>query len=142
MVGGQMLDLMAEGRKISFKELELIHRFKTGALLTAATRAGALVGGGSRVEVAALTSYGERFGLAFQITDDLLDVEGDAAEMGKAPGMDEQRQKATYPALVGLEASRQWARRLIEEAVAELEPFQDRADPLRELAQYLLVRRS
>ena len=142
MVGGQMLDLMAEGRKISFKELELIHRFKTGALLTAATRAGALVGGGSRVEVAALTSYGEKFGLAFQITDDLLDVEGDAAEMGKAPGMDEQRQKATYPALVGLEASRQWARRLIEEAVAELEPFQDRADPLRELAQYLLVRRS
>ncbi len=142
MVGGQMLDLMAEGRKISFKELELIHRFKTGALLTAATRAGALVGGGSRVEVAALTSYGERFGLAFQITDDLLDVEGDAAEMGKAPGMDEQRQKATYPALVGLEASRQWAKRLVEEAVAELEPFQDRADPLRELAQYLLVRRS
>jgi geranylgeranyl diphosphate synthase, type II len=142
MVGGQMLDLMAEGRKISFKELELIHRFKTGALLTAATRAGALVGGGSRVEVAALTSYGERFGLAFQITDDLLDVEGDAAEMGKAPGMDEQRHKATYPALVGLEASRQWARRLVEEAVAELEPFRDRADPLRELAQYLLVRRS
>ena len=142
MVGGQMLDLLAEGRKISFKELELIHRFKTGALLTAATRAGGLVGGGSRVEVAALTSYGERFGLAFQITDDLLDVEGDAAEMGKAPGMDEQRQKATYPALVGLEASRQWARRLVEEAVAELEPFQDRADPLRELAQYLLMRRS
>ena len=142
MVGGQMLDLMAEGRKISFKELELIHRFKTGALLTAATRAGALVGGGNRVEVTALTGYGERFGLAFQITDDLLDVEGDAAEMGKAPGMDEKRHKATYPALVGLEASRQWARRLVEEAVAELEPFQDRADPLRELAQYLLVRRS
>ena len=142
MVGGQMLDLLAEGRKISFKELELIHRFKTGALLTAATRAGALVGGGNRVEVAALTGYGERFGLAFQITDDLLDVEGDAAEMGKAPGMDEQRHKATYPALVGLEESRQWAKRLVEEAVAELEPFQDRADPLRELAQYLLVRRS
>jgi geranylgeranyl diphosphate synthase type II len=142
MVGGQMLDLMAEGRKISFKELELIHRFKTGALLTAATRSGALVGGGSRVEVAALTGYGERFGLAFQITDDLLDVEGDAAEMGKAPGMDEQRHKATYPALVGLEASRQWAKRLVEEAVGEVEPFQDRAAPLRELAQYLLVRRS
>ena len=142
MVGGQMLDLMAEGRKISFKELELIHRFKTGALLTAATRAGALVGGGSRVEVAALTGYGERFGLAFQITDDLLDVEGTTEEIGKPAGSDEQRQKATYPALVGLEASRQWAQRLVEEAVAELEPFQDRAAPLRELAQYLLVRRS
>ncbi len=142
MVGGQMLDLMAEGRQISFKELELIHRFKTGALLTAATRAGALVGGGNRQEVTALTSYGEKFGLAFQVTDDLLDVEGDTAEMGKAAGQDEKRRKATYPALVGLEASRQWAGRLVEEAVAELEPFQDRAAPLRELAQYLLVRRS
>ena len=142
MVGGQMLDLMAEGRRISFKELELIHRFKTGALLTAATRSGALVGGGNRHEVTALTGYGEKFGLAFQVTDDLLDVEGDTAEMGKAAGQDEKRHKATYPALVGLEASRQWAQRLVEEAVAELEPFQDRAAPLRELAQYLLVRRS
>ena len=142
MVGGQMLDLMAEGRQISFKELELIHRFKTGALLTAATRSGALVGGGNRQEVTALTGYGEKFGLAFQVTDDLLDVEGDTAEMGKAAGQDEKRRKATYPALVGLEASRQWAGRLVEEAVAALEPFPDRAAPLRELAQYLLVRRS
>jgi geranylgeranyl diphosphate synthase type II len=142
MVGGQMLDLMAEGRKISFKELELIHRFKTGALLTAATRAGALVGGGNHQEVTALTSYGDRFGLAFQVTDDLLDVEGTTEEIGKPAGSDEKHHKATYPALVGLEASRQWAGRLVEEAVAELEPFQDRAAPLRELAQYLLVRRS
>lgn len=142
MVGGQMLDLMAEGRKISLKELETVHRLKTGALLTAATRAGALVGGGSRVEVAALTSYGERFGLTFQITDDLLDVEGTTEEIGKPAGSDEQRQKATYPALLGLEASRQWAQRLVAEAVAELELFHDRAAPLRELAQYLLVRRS
>ena len=142
MVGGQMLDLLAEGRKINLKELELIHRCKTGALLTAATRSGALVGGGNRVQVAALTGYGERFGLAFQITDDLLDVEGTTEEIGKPAGSDEQRQKATYPALVGLSASRQWAQRLVEEAVAEVESFQDRAAPLRELAQYLLVRRS
>jgi geranylgeranyl diphosphate synthase type II len=142
MVGGQMLDLMAEGRKISLKELETVHRLKTGALLTAATRSGALVGGGSRVEVTALTAYGERFGLAFQVTDDLLDVEGTTAEIGKPAGSDEKRHKATYPALLGLEASRQWAQRLVEEAVAELEPFQERAEPLRELAQYLLVRRS
>ena len=86
MVGGQMLDLLAEGRQITLKELETVHRLKTGALLTAAVRAGALVGGGSRAEVTALTDYGEKFGLAFQITDDLLDVEGDAAEMGKAAG--------------------------------------------------------
>jgi geranylgeranyl diphosphate synthase type II len=142
MVGGQMLDLMAEGRRITLKELEIVHRLKTGALLTAATRAGALAGGGSRRQVAALTAYGERFGLAFQITDDLLDVEGEAAEMGKAPGMDEKRQKATYPALLGLEASRQWAGHLVQEALAELEPFKERAAPLRELARYLLVRRS
>lgn len=142
MVGGQMLDLMAEGRRITLKELEIVHRLKTGALLIAATRAGALAGGGSRPQVAALTAYGERFGLAFQITDDLLDVEGEAAEMGKAPGMDEKRQKATYPALLGLETSRQWAGHLVQEALAELEPFKERAAPLRELARYLLVRRS
>ena len=141
MVGGQMLDLMAEGRKISLKELETVHRLKTGALLTAATRSGALMGGGSRVEVAALTAYGEKFGLAFQVTDDLLDVEGTTEEIGKPAGSDEKRHKATYPALLGPEASRQWARRLVEEAVAELEPFKERAEPLRELAQYLLVRR-
>ena len=142
MVGGQMLDLLAEGRQVTLKELETIHRLKTGALLTAATRAGALVGGGNRHEVTALTSYGERFGLAFQVTDDLLDVEGTTEEIGKPAGSDEKHHKATYPALLGLEASRQWAGRLVEEAVAGLEPFQDRAAPLRELAQYLLVRRS
>jgi geranylgeranyl diphosphate synthase, type II len=142
MVGGQMLDLLAEGRRISLKELETIHRNKTGALLTAAVRSGALMGGGNRSEVTFLTTYGEKFGLAFQITDDLLDVEGDTAQMGKAAGMDEKRQKATYPAVLGLTATRQWARRLVDEAVAALEVFQDRAEPLRQLAQYLLVRRS
>jgi geranylgeranyl diphosphate synthase type II len=142
MVGGQMLDLLAEGRKVTLKELETIHRAKTGALLTAALRAGALMGGGNRVEVTSLTTYGEKFGLAFQITDDLLDVEGETAEMGKAAGMDEKRQKATYPAALGLEATREWARRLVAEAISALEPFQTKAEPLRELAQYLLVRRS
>ena len=98
MVGGQMLDLQAEGRKITHKELETVHRMKTGALLTAAVRSGGMVGGGNRQEVTLLTNYGEKFGLAFQITDDILDVEGDAAEMGKAAGADARRQKATYPA--------------------------------------------
>ncbi len=142
MVGGQMLDLQAEGRKVSLKELEAIHRHKTGALLTAALRTGALAGGGRRQEVTLLSGYGEKFGLAFQVTDDLLDVEGEAAEMGKAPGMDEKRQKATYPAVLGVEASRQWARKLVEAAVADLELFGERAEPLRELARYLLVRRA
>jgi geranylgeranyl diphosphate synthase type II len=142
MVGGQMLDLLAEGRQVTLKELETIHRHKTGALLTAAVRAGALIGGGSRAEVTSLTGYGEKFGLAFQITDDLLDVEGEAAEMGKAPGMDAKRRKATYPAVLGLEATRQWAQNLVADAVAALESFQTRAEPLRELARYLLVRRA
>jgi geranylgeranyl diphosphate synthase, type II len=142
MVGGQMLDLLAEGRQISLKELEIIHRHKTGALLTAAVRAGALMGGGNRAEVASLTSYGEKFGLTFQITDDLLDVEGETAEMGKAAGMDEKRRKATYPAVLGIEATREWARRLVEEALAALASFQGLAEPLRELARYLLVRRA
>jgi geranylgeranyl diphosphate synthase type II len=142
MVGGQMLDLQAEGRRVSLKELETIHRLKTGALLTAAVRAGALVGGGNRAEVTRLTQYGEKFGLAFQVTDDLLDVEGEVAEMGKAPGMDEKRRKATYPAVLGLEAARKWAHNLVDEAVAALESFQLRAEPLRQLARYLLVRRA
>ncbi len=142
MVGGQMLDLLAEGRQVTLPELETIHRLKTGALLTAAVRSGALLGGASRGEVTLLTGYGEKFGLVFQITDDLLDVEGEAAEMGKATGMDAQRQKATYPALVGVEGARQWARRLVEQAVADLEPLGGPAAPLQELARYLLSRRA
>ncbi len=142
MVGGQMLDLEAEGKQVILKELETIHRLKTGALLTASVRAGALVGGGSRAEVTALTAYGEKFGLVFQITDDLLDVEGEASEMGKSPGMDEKMGKATYPALLGVEQAREWARRLMEEAIAVLQPLGERAEPLREIGRYLLIRRS
>jgi len=142
MVGGQMLDLQAEGRRITLKELETVHRLKTGALITASVKAGALIGGGNRAEVAALTYYGEKFGLAFQVTDDLLDVEGEAAEMGKATGMDAARQKATYPGLLGVEKAREWARLLVEEAVSELRPLGEKAEPLQELARYLLVRRS
>jgi geranylgeranyl diphosphate synthase type II len=142
MVGGQMLDLQAEGREVTLKELETIHRLKTGALLTASVRAGGLMAGGTRAELTALTSYGEKFGLAFQVTDDLLDVEGEAAEMGKATGMDAQRRKATYPGVLGREEARDWAQRLVETAIADLEAFGERAEPLRAIAAYLLVRRS
>jgi geranylgeranyl diphosphate synthase type II len=142
MVGGQMLDLLAEGRRVTLKELELIHRMKTGALLTAAVRAGGLVGGGSRQEITALTAYGEKFGLAFQITDDILNVEGDSAEMGKAVGSDEKHHKATYPALVGADEAKVWARRLVDGAIADLAPLGPKSEPLQELARYLLVRRT
>ncbi|MBW1987344.1 MAG: polyprenyl synthetase family protein, partial [Deltaproteobacteria bacterium] len=97
MVGGQMADLLAEGQNLDLPQVEAIHNLKTGALLTAAVRAGALLGGGTPEAVERLTRYGQKFGLVFQITDDLLDVEGQAAEMGKATGMDLLRQKATYP---------------------------------------------
>jgi geranylgeranyl diphosphate synthase type II len=142
MVGGQMLDLQAEGRRVTLKELETIHRLKTGALLTASCRAGAILGGGTRSEITILTGYGEKFGLAFQITDDLLDVEGSTAEMGKPAGSDEARGKATYPALLGVEKSREWAKRLVEEAVRDLESLGGKAEPLAEIARYLLVRRA
>jgi geranylgeranyl diphosphate synthase, type II len=142
MVGGQMLDLLAEGRHISIKELETIHRLKTGALLTASVRCGALAGGGGRQEVTMLSGFGEKFGLAFQVTDDILDVEGDSLEMGKTAGADAKRRKATYPALLGLDQAKVWARRLVEGAVAEVEPLGERAAPLQELARYLLVRRT
>jgi len=122
--------------------LETIHRLKTGALLTAAVRCGALLGGGSRQEVNLVTAFGEKFGLAFQITDDILDVEGDSQEMGKTAGADARKHKATYPGLLGLEQAKAWARKLVEGAVADLEPLGERAAPLQELARYLLVRRT
>ena len=141
MVGGQMADLLAEGQPTSLSQVEEIHRLKTGALLTASVRAGAVLGGGSPEHVEALTRYGEKFGLIFQITDDLLDVEGESGEMGKPTGMDAVRQKATYPAVLGVAAAKTQARRLVEEALVDLQPFGEAAEPLRQLAQYLLIRR-
>ncbi len=141
MVGGQMADLLAEGQPSSLEQVEAIHRLKTGALLTASVRSGALLGGGGPDQVAALTRFGEKFGLIFQITDDLLDVEGDTAEMGKATGMDAVRQKATYPAVLGVAGAKAQAQSLVAAALADLQTFGAAADPLRELVQYLLVRR-
>jgi geranylgeranyl diphosphate synthase, type II len=141
MVRGQMADLLAEGQPTSLSQVEEIHRLKTGALLTASVRAGAVLGGGSPEQVEALTRYGEKFGLIFQITDDLLDVEGESGEMGKPTGMDAVRQKATYPGVLGVEAAKAQARRLVGEALADLQPFGEAAEPLRLLAQYLLIRR-
>ncbi|MFP3867574.1 MAG: polyprenyl synthetase family protein [Desulfobacteraceae bacterium] len=142
MVGGQMADLLAEGQKLGLPQVEAIHRLKTGALLTAAVRAGALLGGGTPEAVERLTRYGQKFGLIFQITDDLLDVEGQASEMGKAPGMDLLRQKATYPGILGVETAKVQARELIEQAEIDLSTFGPQAEPLRELVRYLLIRRN
>jgi geranylgeranyl diphosphate synthase, type II len=141
MVGGQMSDLLAEGQPSTLDQVEVIHRLKTGALLTASVRAGAVLGGGSPEQVEALTRYGEKFGLIFQITDDLLDVEGESVEMGKPTGMDAVRQKATYPAVLGVTGAKDQAGQHLEEALQDLKPFGEAAEPLRQLAQYLLIRR-
>jgi geranylgeranyl diphosphate synthase, type II len=141
MVGGQMADLLAEGQTSTLDQVEAIHRLKTGALLTASVRAGAVLGGGSPEQVEALTRYGEKFGLIFQITDDLLDVEGESGEMGKPTGMDAVRQKATYPGVLGVAGAKDQAHRLVQAALLDLQAFAAAAEPLRQLAQYLLIRR-
>ncbi len=141
MVGGQMADLLAEGRDDGTTEaLEAIHRRKTGALLRGSLRLGALAVGGDRASLEALDVYGHAVGLAFQIVDDLLDVEGDETKLGKRVGKDFGLGKWTYPGFLGIEGSRMRARQLADEAVAALAPLGARGDRLRALALDLLER--
>ncbi len=142
MVGGQAMDMASAGGKISPDVLEYIHSHKTGALIGAAVAVGAVIGGGSPREVRALEEYGRKAGLAFQIMDDLLDVQGEETRMGKAVGKDQAKGKATYPALFGVEDSRRKAEGLVREAVTRLDSFDGRANPLREIARYILQRRN
>jgi geranylgeranyl diphosphate synthase type II len=141
MVGGQMADLQAEGRPDGTPEaLEAIHRRKTGALLRASLRMGAAVAGAPEPIVRALDAYGHALGLAFQIVDDLLDVEGDESKMGKRVQKDSDHGKWTYPGLLGIEGSRLRARQLAEEASEALEPLGDRGARLKALVLELLER--
>jgi geranylgeranyl diphosphate synthase type II len=142
MIGGQVVDLECETREVELATVEYMHAHKTGALLTASLQAGAILGGGSSEQVQALTRYGHHFGLAFQITDDLLDIEGEAEIMGKRPGSDAAKNKKTYPALAGLARARQAAAEHVDSALQVLGRFDARADPLRALARYLLSRRA
>ena len=142
MIGGQVIDLESENRDVDMATVEYMHVHKTGALLSASLQVGAILGGGSNDQIATLKHYGHHFGLAFQITDDILDVEGNAVEMGKTPGSDVAKNKKTYPALIGLAASKEAAREHVDGAIQALEIFNDKADPLRALARYLLVRRA
>jgi geranylgeranyl diphosphate synthase type II len=141
MVGGQAMDLVAEGRPVDLDTLRYLHMQKTAALIRASIRVGAIAAGATVQVLDALTRYGERLGLAFQIVDDILDVEGDSAEMGKTAGSDARKQKSTYPAIVGLEASRREATRLLEEARAAIAPLGRRAAPLVALADFVGARR-
>ena len=141
MVGGQLLDLRAGGRVKEPSELVEIHRRKTGAMIRASVYMGGLLGGGGDGQMAALSRYGERAGLAFQIVDDILDVEGDAELMGKSTGSDAAQDKATYPALHGLEASKEMAREVVDEAIGALSAFPDGAQALAALARFIVLRR-
>ncbi len=141
MVAGQAHDLAAEARAdVRGEELERIHRRKTGALIAAAARAGALVAGASDGEVEAVNAYALDLGLLFQITDDLLDVTASASDLGKTPGKDARAQKATYPALYGLEATRARAREVFESACAALDSIDTPTPMLRGLARLVLER--
>jgi geranylgeranyl diphosphate synthase type II len=140
MVGGQALDIASENNEFPFSTLQTIHQSKTGALITASVRTGAIGGDASDSQLASLVIYGECIGLAFQIVDDVLNVTSTTGQLGKAAGSDASRGKATYPAYFGLEGSREKAREAVGGALLALEDFDARAEPLRALASYITTR--
>jgi len=141
MVGGQAMDILSEGHEIDHPTLLYLHTHKTGALIRASVRVGGIAGGADGEALQALTRYGERIGLAFQIVDDILDIEGATAEMGKTTGSDLRRKKATYPALMGLEESRRQAAYLLHEAKEALRPLGEKGAVLAALADFIGARR-
>ncbi len=143
MVGGQAIDLGSVGLKLDRDALELMHRHKTGALIEASVQLGALASGRADADnLASLSQYARAIGLAFQVQDDILDVESDTATLGKHQGADIARDKPTYPALLGMEAAKAYALELRDQALHALRPFDTAAEPLRELARYIVERRN
>jgi geranylgeranyl diphosphate synthase type II len=140
MVGGQVEDILSEGKQVGLETLEYIHRHKTAALIEAAVTMGAILGGAPPASVQALEQYGHCVGWAYQITDDILDVEGDATLLGKEVGRDAQLEKVTYPALLGVETSRQHATTLMHKGLSALTPLQAKAERLRQIAEYVVMR--
>jgi len=140
MVGGQALDMESEDKQISMETMKNIHLGKTGALFRAAIRSGAILGGASEDELQALTVYADNFGLAFQITDDILDVIGDEQVIGKPVGSDEKNHKSTYVTLTSLEEAQKLAQEAVDTAIDALKIFGEEADFLRELVAFLVKR--
>jgi len=140
MVIGQVVDIESEGKEIDLPTLEYLHTHKTGKMILAAIRVGAKLGGAKGDTLQALTAYGERIGLAFQIADDILNVEGNPDVLGKNTGTDAERRKATYPGVLGLQESKCRGAELVEGAVEALSRFGPKADPLREIARFIVAR--
>ncbi len=140
MVGGQFMDLEAEGKQIPYEKLKQIHKLKTGALITTSLRVGALISNAKEHDLNAITRYGENLGIAFQIVDDILNVVGDEKKMGKPTGTDAKLKKSTYPSLFGIEKSRELAKMHIEQAIESIQEYGDKADPMRYLAWYVIFR--
>lgn len=141
MIEGQMRDTHCEGQQMSVEQIQQIHSLKTGALITASVQTGAILSNATDNQFKSLTVYAENVGLAFQVIDDILNVEGDPQKMGKAVGTDRQKHKNTYPALLGLDQSKAFSKKLIDDALQALDNFDKRSDPLREIARYVINRR-
>jgi geranylgeranyl diphosphate synthase type II len=142
MVGGQVADLEAAHQQVTAETLEYIHRSKTAALIRASIVSGAIAGGAAEPDLLRLGRFGDQIGWAFQVTDDILDVEESSAALGKTAGKDQAQEKATYPALFGLAKSHEFARELATRAIAELDAYGERAAHLRELGEFLVLRRA
>ena len=141
MVQGQMMDISSEGPVISLEELETLQQLKTGALIEASVQAGAILGGGNSKEITALRAYGRYTGLAFQMADDILNIEGTPEMLGKPVGSDRDQQKATAPSLMGLEQAKARAGELVDSALNQLRIFGKKGEPLAALARYILERK-
>jgi geranylgeranyl diphosphate synthase type II len=141
MVQGQMLDLASEGKEITWEELERLQRLKTGAIIEASVRSGGILGRGSAQQIASLGAYGRHIGLAFQVADDILNIEGTPEMLGKPVGSDESHQKATGPSVLGLEQAKARAGELINIAVEEMKPLGERGEPLVAIARYVIERK-
>jgi len=141
MVGGQVVDMLHEDREVDLPTLQYLHTHKTGALIRGCLRVGGMLASAGSEQLDALTRYGERIGLAFQIVDDILDLEGNLEALGKQAGSDLRKNKATFPALLGIEESRRWAHRLVSEAQQSLVVFGDRGATLGAIADFVVMRR-
>ena len=141
MIEGQIKDIAAEGNRIGLKDLEKMHALKTGALIEASISTGAILGNGSVEQIRQLNIYAKNIGLAFQVIDDILNVEGDPAVMGKDVGTDQVHGKNTYPSILGIEKSKEFAKILVNNALQALDYFDNKSDPLRAIAHYIIERK-